>query len=119
MHSNCGSEPFSYVVVMVDCAGSLVVEAFCGSDQVVIDVIQPHGCPQICMLNSIKRLLEVHEDLVKAFSGVAGISHRVFSDLFVSNFGELDIAVVVVVDNDDVYDEDDAVVFVMYLLGTS
>ena len=27
-HSNCGSEPFSIVVVMVDCAGRLVVEAF-------------------------------------------------------------------------------------------
>ena len=38
MHSSCGSEPFSYVV-MVHCAGCLVVEAFYGSDQVVIDVI--------------------------------------------------------------------------------
>ena len=40
MHSSCGSEPFSNVVVMVDCAGRLVVEAFYGSDQVVIDVIE-------------------------------------------------------------------------------
>ena len=65
-HSNCGSEPFSYIVVVVDCAGCLVVEAFYGSDQVVIDVIQPHGCPQSCMPNSVKSLLEVHKDMVKA-----------------------------------------------------
>ena len=65
-HSNCGSEPFSSVVVMIDCASHLVVEAFCGSDQVVIDVIQPHGFPQSCMPNSVERLLEVNEVMVKA-----------------------------------------------------
>ena len=65
-HSNCGSAPFSNVVVMVDCAGRLVAEASYGSDQVVIDVIQPHGSPQSCMQNYAKRLLEVHEDMVKA-----------------------------------------------------
>ena len=51
---------------MVECAGLLVVEAFYSSDQVVIDVMQPHGCPQICMPNSVKRFLEVHKDMVKA-----------------------------------------------------
>ena len=51
---------------MVDCAGRLVVEAFYGSDQVVIDVIQPYFCPQSCMPYSVERLLEVHEDMVKA-----------------------------------------------------
>ena len=50
---------------MVDCAGRLVVEAFYGSDQVVIDVIQPHGCTQSCMPNSVERLLEVHKDMVR------------------------------------------------------
>ena len=65
-HSTCGSEPFSYVLVMVDCAGRLVVEAFYGCDQVVIDVIQPHGFPQSCIPNFVERLLEVHEDMVKA-----------------------------------------------------
>ena len=65
-HSNCGSEPFSYAVVMVDCAGRLVVGTFYGSDQVVIDVIRPHGCPQSCMQYSVERLLEVHEDMAKA-----------------------------------------------------
>ena len=66
VHSNCGSEPFSSVVVIVDCAGRLVVEAFYGSDQVVIGVIQPHGCPQSCKPNSVERLLDVHVDMVKA-----------------------------------------------------
>ena len=46
---------------MVDCAGRLVVEAFYGSDQIVIDVIQPHGCPHF-----VERFLAVHEDMVKA-----------------------------------------------------
>ena len=45
MYSNSGSEPFSYAVVKVDCTGRLVVEALCGTDQIGIDVIQPHGCP--------------------------------------------------------------------------
>ena len=63
--SNCGSEPFSNVVVTVDCAGCFVVEAFNGSDQVVIDVIQPQGCPQSCIRYSVERLLEVHKDVVK------------------------------------------------------
>ena len=49
---------------MVDCAGRLVVETFFGSDQVAIDVIQPHGCPQSCMQNFVERLLEVHEETV-------------------------------------------------------
>ena len=65
-YSSCGSEPFSCVVVMVDCAGRLVVEACYGSDHVVIDVIQSRGCPQSCMPNSVERLLEVHRDMVKA-----------------------------------------------------
>ena len=65
-HSTCGSEPFSNVVVMVDCAGRLVVEAFYGYDHVFIDVIQPNGCPQSCMPNSVEHLLEGHEDMVKA-----------------------------------------------------
>ena len=51
---------------MVDCLGRLVAEAFYRSDQVVIDVIQPHGCPQSYMPYSVERLLEVHEDMVKA-----------------------------------------------------
>ena len=64
-HSHCGSKPFSYVVVLVDSTGRLV-EALYGSDQVVIDVKEPHGCPQSCMPISVECLLEVHEDMVKA-----------------------------------------------------
>ena len=74
----CGSEPFSYVVVMVDCADHFVVEAFYGFDQIVIDVIEPYGCQQSCMPNSVERFLKVHEDMVKALLVFAGISHRVF-----------------------------------------
>ena len=48
-YSSCGSESLSYVVAVVDYGSCLVVEAFCGSDHVGIDVIQPHGCPQSCM----------------------------------------------------------------------
>ena len=51
---------------MVDCTGRLVVEAFYGSDQVVIDAVQPHGCPQSCIPNSVERRLEVQEDMVEA-----------------------------------------------------
>ena len=65
MYSNYGSEPFSYVVVMVDCAGRLVAEAFYGSDQVVIGVMHPPGCQQSCMPNSAECLIEVLEDVVK------------------------------------------------------
>ena len=65
-HSWRAPEPFSNVVVMVDCAGRLVVKTFYNSDQVVIDVIQPHGCPQSYMPNSVECLLEVHKDIIKA-----------------------------------------------------
>ena len=65
-HSTCGSEPFSYAAVTVDCDGRLVVEAFYGSDQVIIDIIQPHGCPQSCMSKPVERFLEVHKDMVEA-----------------------------------------------------
>ena len=64
-YSNGGSEPLSYIVVMVDCAGRLVIEVFYGSDQVGMDIMQPHGCPQSCLLNSVERLLKVHEDMTK------------------------------------------------------
>ena len=50
---------------MADCVGRLV-EAFYGSDQVVIDIVQPHGYPQSCKPNSVVHFFEVHEDMVKA-----------------------------------------------------
>ena len=36
------------------------------TDQVDIDVIQPHGCPQSCLTHTIERRLEVNEDIIKA-----------------------------------------------------
>ena len=39
VYSSCGSVPFSYIVVVVDFAGRLVVEAFYGSDKVGIAVM--------------------------------------------------------------------------------
>ena len=65
-HSIWGLKLFPYFVVMVDCAGHLVMKALYGSDQVVVDVIQPHGCPQSYMPNPVERFLKVHEDMVKA-----------------------------------------------------
>ena len=64
-YCNCGSEAISYIIVMTDCAGRLIVEAFYDSDQVGIDVIQPRDCPQSWMLKSSERLLEVHKEVVK------------------------------------------------------
>ena len=64
-YSNCGWHPFLYVVVVVVCAGRIIVEEFYGADQVGVDVIQPNGCLQSCVSNSVERLLEVHEGVAK------------------------------------------------------
>jgi len=45
LYSDCGSKPFSYGVIGVDCTGGLVIEAFCCLDQVGIDVLQLYGSP--------------------------------------------------------------------------
>lgn len=69
-YPNCDSKPFSNVVVVVDSADLLVVEAFYGSDQV--GVTHPHGCPQGCIPNSWSPR--------RRYVGVVGTctSHRVF-----------------------------------------
>ena len=41
----------------VDCAGRLVVEASYSSDQVVIDVMQPHGYPQSCIPYTVELMV--------------------------------------------------------------
>lgn len=64
-YSDCGSEPFSYGVIVVNCTGSLVVEVFYCHDQVGIDVIQPHGSPQSLVPDPVKCLLEVYEYVVE------------------------------------------------------
>ena len=47
-----------------DCTSSLVVEIFYDSDQVGADIVLLHGCPQSCMSNPVKGLLEVYKDTV-------------------------------------------------------
>ena len=60
-----GLEPFSYAVVIVDCTGCLVVEAFYGFDQVDIDAIKHHDYAQSCVPNSVEFCLEMYEDMEK------------------------------------------------------
>ena len=61
---NCCSEPDSYATVEQDGTSGLVIEVFADSDKVGADVVLLHGCPQSCMTNSVKGLLEVYEDMV-------------------------------------------------------
>ena len=44
-YSDCGSEPVTYAVIKVDCAGGLVIEVLYNSDQIDVDVVLPHGGP--------------------------------------------------------------------------
>ena len=44
-YSDCGSEPVTYAVIQVDCAGGLVIEVLYHSDQVGVDVVVSHGGP--------------------------------------------------------------------------
>ena len=55
----------SYFAVEEDCTGGLVIEVVNDSDKVDADVILLHGCPQSCMPNPVKGLLEVYEDMVE------------------------------------------------------
>ena len=64
MDSNCCSEPVSYAAVEEDCACGLVIEVFDDLDKVCADVLL-HGCPQSCMPNPVKGLLEVYEDVIE------------------------------------------------------
>ena len=65
MPSNCCSEPISYAAVEEDGTSGLFIEVFDDLDEVDANVILLHGCPQSCMPNPIKCLLEVYEDMVK------------------------------------------------------
>ena len=66
--SNCCSEPVSYAAVEEDGIGGLVIEFFGvffdDLDKVCADVLL-HGCPQSCMPNPVKGLLEVYEDVIE------------------------------------------------------
>ena len=48
-----------------DGTSGLVIEVFDDSDKVCADVVLLHGCPQSCMPNPVKGLLEVYEDMVE------------------------------------------------------
>ena len=63
--SNCCSEPVSYAAVEEDGTSGLGIEVFDGSDKVGADVVLLYDCPQSCMLNPVKGLLEVFEDMVE------------------------------------------------------
>ena len=63
--SNCCSEPVSYVAVEEDGTSGLVIEVFDDLDKVCADVVLLHGCPESCMPNPVKGLLEVYEDMVE------------------------------------------------------
>ena len=64
--SNCYSEPVSYAAVEEDGTSGLVIEVFDDLDKVCADVVLLHGCPQSCMLNPVKGLLEVCKDMVES-----------------------------------------------------
>ena len=63
--SSCCSEPVSYAAVEEDGTSGLVIEGFDDLDKVCADVVFLHGCPQSCMPNPVKGLLEVYEDMVE------------------------------------------------------
>ena len=48
-----------------DGTSGLVIEVFNDLDKVCADVVLLHGCPQSCISNPVKCLLEVYEDMVK------------------------------------------------------
>ena len=64
---NCCFEPVSYAAVEKDCTSGIVIEVFDDLDKVGADVVLLHGCPQSCMRNAVKDLLEVYEVNVEVF----------------------------------------------------
>ena len=55
----------SYAAVEEDGTSGLVIEVFDDFDKVCADVALLHSCPQSCMPNPVKGLLEVYEDTVE------------------------------------------------------
>ena len=62
--SDC-SESVSYAAVEDDYTDGLIIEVCDDSDKVGAGVVLLHGCPQSCMPNPVKSLLEVYEDMVE------------------------------------------------------
>ena len=52
-------------MVKEDCTSGLAIDVSDDSDKVVADAVLLHGCPQSCMSNPVKGLLEVYEDMVE------------------------------------------------------
>ena len=67
MCSNCCSEPVSYAAVEGDCTVGLIFEVFDDLDEVSVDVVFLHSCPQSCAPNPVEGLPEVFEDMVEVF----------------------------------------------------
>ena len=59
------SGPVSCAAVEEDGTSGLVIEVFDDLDKVCADVVLLHGCPQSCMPNPVKGLLEVYDDMVE------------------------------------------------------
>ena len=57
-------EPVSYAAFEEDGTSGLVIEVVDDLDKVCANVLL-HGCPQSCMPNPVKGLLEVYEDRVE------------------------------------------------------
>ena len=58
-------EPVSYAAFEEDCTSGLVIEVFDDLDKVATDVLLLYSCPQSCMPNPVKDLLQVYEDTVE------------------------------------------------------
>ena len=63
--SNCCLEPVSHAAVEEDGTSGFVKEVFVYLDKVGVDVVLLHGCPQSCMPNPVRGLLEVYEHMIK------------------------------------------------------
>ena len=57
-------EPVSYAAVAEDGTSGLAIEVFDDLDEVDANVLL-YGCPESCMPNPVKGLLEVYEDMVE------------------------------------------------------
>ena len=55
----------SPMLLLKDCTSGLVIEVFDDLDKVGADFVLLHDCPQSCMPNPVKGLLEVYEDKVE------------------------------------------------------
>ena len=67
------------IKVEEDSTSGLVIDVFDDLDKVCANVVLLHGCPQSCMPNPVKGLLEVYEDS-RGLAGAGDIFLRGFID---------------------------------------